>query len=132
MNKNNGADNKQLVIDMYRDKSGKCTIPYSTKLQHLFPGLLHQLFCYAGRTFGYDANTTILISSMNDKSHVLYPMCEVCSNLNLTKYTFDTFFQDNKGIIKEPKIKPHLTEEHISKRLVFVVACKVLLKGQKE
>ena len=60
LNKNNGADNKQLVINMYADKRGNCTVPYTRMLQQSFPGLLHQLFRYAGNTFGYDANTLIL------------------------------------------------------------------------
>ena len=89
LNKNNGADNKQLVINMYADKRGNCTVPYTRMLQQSFPGLLHQLFRYAGNTFGYDANTLILISCMNDKAHSQYSTCEVRGSLRLTKYTFD-------------------------------------------
>ena len=132
LNKNNGTDNKQLVVDMYSDKRGNCTIPYTRMLQQSFPGLLHQLFRYAGNTFGYDANTFILISSMNDRAHSLYSTCEVRGSLRLTKYTFDSFFQENKGVIREPKVKPRLTDDHKSKRVVFVVEVKLLLKGNKE
>ena len=114
-----GSASLRTIQDMFRDRSGNCTIPFTTKIQQLYPELLHSLFRYAGNTHGYDANTSILVSSMNDKSKALYPNCPVRGKLELSKYNFTRFFKENKGIIKQPTTKPRLTDNHKKSRVVF-------------
>jgi hypothetical protein len=127
-----GVETKQSVRDMFRDKSGNHKIPYSKRIQDLYPTLLHSLFRYAGNTHGFDANTSILISSMNKKSKALYPNCEIRSNLSLSKYTFTRFFNENKGKVREAKTKPRLSEQNKAKRVVFCKKNKKRLNRKKK
>ena len=126
-----GSASLKTISEMFRDKSGNCTVPFTTKLQQLYPKLLHSLFRYAGNTHGYDANNSILISSMNSKSKALHPDCPVRGKLALSKYNFTRFFQENKGIIKRPTTKPRLTKKHKVSRVVFSKKNKRRLNRKK-
>ena len=68
---------------------------------------------------------------MNKKSNDLYPTCEICSKLGLSKYTFTSFFNENKGKIKEAKTKPQLSDDHKSQRVVFSKKNKKRLNRKK-
>jgi hypothetical protein len=127
-----GSEDMQRITTMFRDHSGNCSVPFTTKLQQLFPELLHTLFRYAGNTHGYDANTSILVNSMNNKSKALYPNCEVRGKLKLSKYNFDRFFKENKGVVKEPTIKPRLSKEHKASRVVFCKRNKKRINRKKK
>ena len=115
-----GSEDMQRITTLFHDHAGNCIIPFTTKIQQLFLELLHTLFCYAGNTHGYDANTSILVSNMNAKSKALHPNCDICGKLELSKYNFDRFFKENKGIIKQPRtIKPCLSDKNKAARVVF-------------
>jgi hypothetical protein len=90
------------------------------------------MFRYAGTTCGYDANIPTLIYHMNEKSKSLHPQCDIRGKLSLTKYTFNVFFSDNGGKIKETVIRPRLTDNHKSERLEFCVMCKDKVKCSKD
>ena len=114
-----GRMDSKLVYEIYKDHSGDCTIPYAKMLQAKFLKLLHSLFRYSSCTHGCDASIPVIISSMNDKSKSSYPQCPIRGKLHLTQFTFDAFFKDNKGVVKENGTKPRLSEEQKGKRVTF-------------
>ena len=68
---------------------------------------------------------------MNKKANADFPLCPKRGTLHLTKYTFETFFKDFKGIIKEGITKLRLSEDQKSKRVVFSVQNKKILNKRK-
>ena len=123
-NNKKGKGDIRLVNDLFSDLAGCHTIPYTTMIQKHFPGFLHTMFRYAGNTHGYDANIPTLYSSMNDKARANFTSCPVRGNLDLTKFKFEFFFNENKGTIKEDVSSPRLTDDHKSNRLVFAITYK--------
>ena len=126
-----GRMDKKLVEDLFQNQSGNKTTPYSQKIEKQFPGYLHKLFRYAGKIEGYEAAIAVLIESMNNKAQADFPMCPTRGVLHLTKYTFETFFKDFKGIIKEDQSKPRLSDDQKDQRVVFSVKNKKRLKKRK-
>ena len=114
-----GKESKGLVSTLFQNRRGNYKVPYSTIVQKAFPGFLHKMFRYAGSTHGYDSSTAVYTQSMNDKARAMFPLCEIRGVLHLTEYTFTTFFNENKGTLKEDVSKPRLSIANKAGRVIF-------------
>ena len=50
-----GRIDEKLIEDLFKNQSGNNTIPYSQKIEQDFPGYIHKLFRYTGKTKGHEA-----------------------------------------------------------------------------
>ena len=107
------------IDSLFDSKSGQNRIKYVTYIEKQFPQFLHQLYRYATKTLGVDANVPMLVNMMNAKSRIDHPFCPVRSVLRMSKAHFWTFFNLHGGKLKNPVTKPSLTEQHKKDRLIF-------------
>ena len=100
-------------------KKRKRRASYLQAIQIEFPLFLHELYCYASSTLGYNSNNYKIRTLMTKKARVDYPDCPVIGGLNLTRYAFHEFFVKNSGYYTKLSRTPTSTVKLMNEMLEF-------------